>query len=279
MSDVLNAAILGVIQGLTEFLPVSSTGHLIIGQHVLGLSDNQFGLQFDAAIHLGTLAAVLIYFRVTVWNLARGWIASISARRWDLTNESRLAWLLIVGTIPAAIAGVLLESSADHAFRSPILVGAMLIVFCLPMWLADRYGRGERDISSASTFDALLVGAAQAIALIPGVSRSGITISAGMMDGFRRDEAAVFAFLLSAPIIAGAGGKKLLDVIRGHAESTTVHNEAAVYAIGMIAAAIVGYAAIAFLIRFLRFNPLTAFIRYRIAMGTLVIALALAGVL
>jgi undecaprenyl-diphosphatase len=276
---VLEAIILGIIQGLTEFLPVSSTGHLILAEEVLGVSEDEFGLRFDAALHLGTLAAVIVYFRATLVALLAAWVESLRERNWAATRESRLAWLLILGTLPAGIAGYLLEGTAEDTFRSPALVGAMLILFCIPMVLAERYGRGDRTLDSATPRDALIAGVAQSVALVPGVSRSGITISAGMLTGFRRDEAAVFAFLLSAPIIAAAGGKQLFDIITGDDGPSGLENEYLVYAAGLITAAVVGYAAIYFLVRYLRFNPLYLFVVYRIALGLLVLTLAAAGVL
>ena len=277
MGDVLEAVVLGVVQGLTEFLPISSTGHLILTEELLGIPKGKFGLQFDAAIHLGTLTAVLIYFRVTVLGLITAWLKSLKFRDWKHTSDSKLAWLLLLGTIPAAVAGYLLESTVEDAFREPVLVAAMLIAFSLPMYLAERYGSQRRTMGDINAFDALFVGVAQAVALIPGVSRSGITISAGMFDGLRREQAATFAFLLSAPIIAGAGGKQLLDIARG--ESSGSSASLGVYAVGLVTAAVVGYAAVAFLIRYLRGNPLNVFIAYRIGLGLLVLGLVAAGVL
>ncbi len=277
MQDILEAIVLGVVQGLTEFLPISSTGHLVLASDILGIDQDKFGLQFDAAIHLGTLAAVLIYFRTTVLGLISAWFASLAARDWQHTTESKLAWLLVLGTIPAGLAGLALESYVADQLRDPAIVGAMLIVFCIPMLLAERYGSRTRDVSSAGPFDALLIGSAQAIALIPGVSRSGITISAGMFAGLKREEAATFAFLLSAPIIAAAGGKQVFDLIRGKGDTVTAGFE--VYVIGLLTAAIVGYAAVALLLRFLRTNTLHPFVYYRVVLGTLVLALVAAGVL
>ena len=279
MSEVLEAIILGVVQGLTEFLPISSTGHLILSEKALGISGDEFCLRFDAAIHLGTLTAVLIYFRALIGNLIVAWISSIKARQWDASHESKLAWLLLLGTIPAGIAGYFLESTAEDAFREPLLVGVMLILFSAPMAIAERIGRQDRTLESIGPKDALVMGIAQSVALIPGVSRSGITISAGMASGFKRDEAAVFVFLLSAPVIAAAGGKQIFDVLRGEAGSSGLENEILVYGAGLITAAIVGYIAVAFLLRYLRFNTLRIFIIYRLIMGALVIALAAAGVL
>jgi len=279
VTDVLRAIILGVVQGLTEFLPVSSTGHLVLAEAALGVSQDDFGLRFDAAIHLGTLAAVLVYFRSRLLPLIGAWSASLRSRDWDETAQSRLAWLLIVGTIPAGIAGYFLESTAEDAFRSPALVGAMLILFSIPMVIAERIGRQKLTIDDITPPQAVLLGVAQSIALVPGVSRSGITITAGMLLGFRREEAAVFAFLLSAPIIAAAGGKQLFDILRGDVAATGLENEYLVYGAGLVTAAVVGYAAIAFLVRYLRSNKLYLFVGYRLILGTLVLALAAAGVL
>jgi undecaprenyl-diphosphatase len=300
--DLLKAVILGVIQGLTEFLPVSSTGHLVIAEEALGISHGEFGLRFDAAIHLGTLTAVLVYYRTLLVSLAGDWLLSLRTRDWAITPSSRLAWLLLLGTIPAGLAGLALESTAEDAFRSPALVAVMLIVFSGPLllaeWVAGRHSAVEtsaagtsgaaggsgafalhrpgRELSQASALDALIYGFAQSIALIPGVSRSGITISAGMLRGFRREEAASFTFLLSAPIIAAAGGKQLFDVARGEASGG---NDIGIYVVGLITAAIVGYAAIAFLLRYLRTNTLYVFVAYRILLGVLVLGLVAADVL
>jgi undecaprenyl-diphosphatase len=279
VSEVLEAIVLGVVQGLTEFLPISSTGHLILAEKVLGISSDDFGLRFDAAIHLGTLAAVLIYFRTMITGIIVAWFESIRAKKWDLSRESKLGWLLILGTIPAAIAGYFLESTAEDSFRDPVLVAAMLIVFTLPMFLAERYGNRSRDIDSSTPKDALAMGVAQSIALVPGVSRSGITISAGMLLGFKREEAAIFAFLLSAPVIAGAGLKQIFDILTGDAGSSSLDNELLVYATGLITAGLVGYAAVAFLLRYLRFNTLNVFIYYRLGLGALVLVLVAVGVL
>lgn len=277
MQDLLEAAILGMVQGLTEFLPISSTGHLILTGEVLGIEEGKFGLQFDAAIHLGTLAAVLVFFRTTILGLIAAWWRSLGARNWQHTSESKLAWLLLLGTIPAGLAGLFLESTIEDAFRKPEIVAAMLILFSVPMYLAERWGRKERDLSSIGPADALILGVAQSIALIPGVSRSGITISTAMFDGFKREQAATFAFLLSAPIIAAAGGKQIFDIIRGEGGESTAGFE--VYIVGLLTAAIVGYVAVSFLIRFLRGNPLNVFIAYRIVLGVVVLALVAAGAL
>jgi undecaprenyl-diphosphatase len=277
--DVLKAAILGVVQGLTEFLPVSSTGHLVLTERALGVSQDEFGLSFDAAIHLGTLLAVLIYFRTTFTGLVVDGIASLAARRWDLTERSRLAWLLVIGTIPAGVAGLIIEKTAEDTFRSPALVATMLILFCAPLLLAERFGRQHRGLETATPLDALLLGLAQSIALVPGVSRSGITISAAMFAGFRREQAAVFTFLLSAPIIAAAGGKQVFDIVRGESQFGETDNALAIYGAGLVTAGIVGYLAIALLVRFLRVNPLHVFVAYRVVLGATILALVATSVL
>jgi undecaprenyl-diphosphatase len=277
VEEFLEAALLGVVQGLTEFLPVSSTGHLVITAEILGIDEDKFGLRFDAAIHLGTLAAVLVYFRVTVISLVGAWFASIRVRDWRHTPASKLAWLLVVGTIPAGLAGLALESVVEDELRDPAIVGAMLILFSAPMVAAERYGTRVRNVGDAGIGDAVGVGAAQAVALVPGVSRSGITISAGMFAGFKREEAATFAFLLSAPIIAAAGGKQVFDLLRGEDAGASAGLD--VYLVGLVAAGVVGYAAVAFLIRFLRTNSLYPFVYYRLALGSIVLVLATAGVL
>ena len=275
MAELLEALVLGIVQGLTEFLPISSTGHLVLTQEVLGISEGQFGLQFDAAIHLGTLTAVLIYFRDIVRRLALAWLSSLRNPDVRSTPDAKLAWLLLLGTIPAAVAGILIEDTAESELRDPALVGATLLVFCLPMLLAEYARRGDREITSAGIRDALLLGVAQSVALIPGVSRSGITISAGMLAGFRREEAATFAFLLSVPVIAGAGGKQIFDALRDDAAGAGVD----VYATGLVAAAVVGYAAVAFLMRFLRVRSLLVFVAYRVVLGLTVLGLVAGGIL
>jgi undecaprenyl-diphosphatase len=276
MTELVEAAVLGVVQGLTEFLPVSSTGHLILTEEVLGVDQDELGLQFDAAIHLGTLAAVLVYFRGTIVSLVTAWFASLRARDWAHSLDSKLAWLILIGTVPAAIAGAAVESTAEDAFRSPALVAVMLLLFCIPMVLAEQLGKGSRALGAAGARDAVLMGAAQSIALIPGVSRSGITISTGMLAGLNREDAAVFTFLLSAPIIAAAGGKQIADALREDGAGGAGFE---VYTVGLLTAGVVGYAAIAFLLRFLRTNTVYPFVVYRMLLGISVLALVAAGIL
>ena len=271
MSSLPEAILLGVVQGLTEFLPVSSTGHLVVTEKLLGVSEEEFGLGFDAAMHLGTLVAVLAYFRVEVASLAGAWVRSLGVRRWDATSQSRLAWMILLATLPAGIAGVLVEGIAEDSLRSVGLVGLMLIIFSLPMFLAERNFKGNRLATELRSLDALLIGLAQVAALMPGVSRSGITISAGMMRGLTRRDAAAFTFLISTPIIAAAGGKQILDLIVEGGGSSG-NNSLLLYPAGLISAGVVGYAAIALIMRYLQFNSLNVFVVYRVILGLFLIA-------
>src|SRR6266404_4894387 len=201
MSDQLAAVILGLVQGLTEFLPVSSTAHLILVSDALKLDPERFGLSFDVALHLGTALAVLLYF-ATTWI---GLIGDVLRGRW------RLPLVIVAGTIPAAVAGVLFETAVSTTLRSAVYIAIGLLAGSAIFVAAERMGARRRRLDRVSLVDGLIVGTAQAIALLPGISRSGITISAGLFRDFERGDATRFAFLLSTPIILGAGVKTLLD--------------------------------------------------------------------
>jgi undecaprenyl-diphosphatase len=269
LADLIKAAVLGVVQGLTEFLPVSSTGHLILAEKAMQVDQDRYGLPFDAALHLGTLLALLIFFGSTWTRLIGAGIRTLTTR--SLAEaDGRMAWLLAAGTLPGAITGVLFEKKIEHALRSPWIVATMLITFSAVFLLAEALGKQLRKMESVSWADSVLIGCAQAVALIPGVSRSGATICMGLFRGLERRESAMFAFMLSAPIIAGAGGKQMISVVRGFADGTHGGDDAAFFATGMICSAIVGYAAIAFLLRYLSVNSLRAFVYYRVALGLLV---------
>jgi undecaprenyl-diphosphatase len=261
MSDLAAAVILGLVQGLTEFLPVSSTAHLILVSNALQLDPDKFGLSFDVALHLGTALAVLLYFARTWIGLVR----DVLARRW------RLPLLVIVGTLPAAIAGVLFESVVSDALRAPIWIVIGLITGSVVFLAAERLATQRRAIGELGIADAVFMGAAQAIALLPGISRSGITISAGLFRDLRRDEATRFSFLLATPVILGAGLKTLLDA-RKAAELFSAPD---VLAVGFIVSFASGLAAVAFLVRFLRTHSLSWFVAYRLVLAAVVlIALA-----
>jgi undecaprenyl-diphosphatase len=271
IADVLRAAVLGIVQGLTEFLPVSSTGHLILTEKVLRVDQDRYGLSFDAAIHLGTLLALLWYFRALWLRFARGALHTLQARSLA-DDDGRLAWLILLGTIPAAIIGLLLESWVESTFRSPVLVGSMLIAFSAVFIAAEALGRQTRVSRDLTWRDSLFVGFAQAMALVPGVSRSGATICAGLFRDIERHEAASFAFLLSAPIIAGAGGSQMLRVLREFYDGKLGGDDAAFFATGFVMAALVGYVTIAVLLQYLRTNSLRSFVYYRVALGIVVLA-------
>ena len=272
MPDLLKAAILGIVQGLTEFLPVSSTGHLVLLEKGMDISQDRFGLSFDAAIHLGTLLAILVYFWSTVLRLLTAWVGSIRARRWDIDTDSRLAWLIVIGTVPAAVIGFLFESTVEEKLRNPALVATMLILFSGALVLAELLGKRRLQASQLGATAALFIGLAQAVALIPGVSRSGITISAGLLAKLERQQAAVFVFLLSAPIVAGAGLKKVYDVVKEARNGLLGREDLQFFLVGFVLAAVVGYLTIHFMLAYLRGHSLYAFVVYRVALGVIVLA-------
>ncbi len=272
LEDLLKAAILGIVQGLTEFLPVSSTAHLILVTKVLGVDEDKYGLAFDAALHMGTLLALLAFFGRIWLDLAAGGLRTLRDR--SLADpQGRLAWLIVLATIPAAVLGFLFESAIEDAFRSPALIATMLILFSGVFLLAEAVSKRTRLIGQLNWVDAVIVGFAQALALVPGTSRSGATISAGLFRDVERKDAAQFAFLLSAPIIAGAGLKQMITVAGDFADGTLGGQDAAFFATGFVCAAIAGYASIAFLLRFLATNSLRPFVYYRVALGLLVFAI------
>jgi undecaprenyl-diphosphatase len=267
---LLHAIVLGIVQGLTEFLPVSSSAHLIIIPWILGWDDG--GLTFDVALHAGTLVAVLLFFlRDWVQIVAQGFGMSMGGDP-ALQKNRGLLWLLALGTIPGALAGFLFEKQADQSLRSPYIIATAAIVVGLVMWLADWAGRKQKDISHISAADSIAIGIAQALAIIPGVSRSGVTISAGLFRNFDRASAARFSFLLSTPIIAGACAKKFWDLHKHQGGlSPDMHTA---FIAGIAASAITGCAAIALFLNFLRRRSLAVFVWYRIVFGIIVIALA-----
>ncbi len=276
MPDLLKAAILGIVQGLTEFLPVSSTGHLVLLEKGLDVSQERLGLAFDAAIHLGTLLAILVYFRTTILRLLSAWFGSIRARRWDIDVDSRLAWLIVIGTVPAALIGFFFENTVEEKLRDPAWVATMLILFSAVLVLAELSGTRRLRVSQLGPLTALFVGLAQAVALMPGVSRSGITISAGLFAKLERQQAATFAFLLSGPIVAGAGFKKVYDALKKAHEGLLGRDDLMFFVVGFILAAITGYFTIRFFLAYLRRHTLYPFVVYRLALGIIVLVTVLA---
>jgi undecaprenyl-diphosphatase len=246
---IFQAIIFGIVQGLTEFLPISSTAHLVLLPWFLGWPDP--GLSFDVALHLGTLVALAIYF----W---RDWIA--------LLRKPRMIMFIIVATIPGALAGLLFESQVESALRSPKIIALMLALMALVLVVAELKGRRKKDLDHVTWADAVTVGLAQAFALVPGVSRSGSTITAGLFVGMQRETAARFSFYLSAPIIAGAVGKKMLDIF----EAGLTSDQIPPFIIGIASAGIVGYLSIAFLLRYLQTHNTFLFVYYRLALAVVV---------
>ena len=270
---VHQAIVLAVVQGLTEFLPVSSTAHLWLIPWIFKWKDP--GLTFDIALHAGTLVAVLGYFWRYWLEMIKmvlgigGGSAPAKAGPVTLLGENRrLFWFLVIATIPAGIAGWRFERAADEQLRSPFVVGAALIVVGLLMWAGERVGRRDRNLGQVTLLDSIIVGVAQAFAVIPGVSRSGSTMTAGLFRGMDRETAARFSFLLSTPIIAGACFKKALE-IHHHGLPADMRLP---FLFGIIVSAIVGYAVIAVLIRYLERRTFAIFVVYRVILGVVLLA-------
>jgi undecaprenyl-diphosphatase len=263
------AVVLAIVQALTEFLPISSQAHLWFVPWLFGWKDP--GLTFDVALHAGTLIAVLIYFfRDWIQVIAHGF--GINAGTDDeLRRNQGLLWLLAVASIPAGLAGFFLDKQAETSWRSPYLIGGMLIGVGLLMWIAEKTGSERKSIDQVGWGDGIAIGLSQALALVPGTSRSGITITTGLFRGLTRATAARFSFLLSTPIIAGAVLKKLWDV---HKEGGIPHDMRVPFAAGTAISGIAGALVIAVFLRYLGRNSLMPFVYYRIVFGIIVIALA-----
>ncbi|MCC6314785.1 MAG: undecaprenyl-diphosphate phosphatase [Thermomicrobiales bacterium] len=286
--SLLQAIVLGLVQGLTEFLPVSSSAHLVIVPWLFGWESP--GLAFDAALHLGTLTAVLIYFRAELMRMLRAAPRALAhplrtlrgpgAGRGD-DPDARLALLIAIGTIPGAIAGLLGEefiSDLYHAgdttsSRAIVAIAIALMALAAVLWLAERTARHVRPLAQLRVPDAVAIGLAQALALIPGVSRSGATITAGLFRDLKRADAARFSFLLGIPLIAAAGLKGAFET----AQTGMTSGEAAIFIVGIVVSGLSGFAAIWGLLRYLQRASTMAFIVYRFALGLLLLALVAAG--
>jgi undecaprenyl-diphosphatase len=260
---------LGIVQGLTEFLPVSSSGHLIIVPALLGWNDPFIeSLAFSVMLHIATLLALLLYFQADWRRLIPAGLAAIRDRSFRDDPDRKLAWLLAASTIPAVIAGVLLNDVIENGFREPRLVAITLVIGAVILWLADRLGAKTRDVGAVSFPLALGIGAAQALALVPGISRAGISISAGLFAGLTREAAARFAFLMATPITFGAGIWEVRKIASGEAG---VDLPLVPLAAGMLASLVAGLLAIAVTLRFLRTHSVGVFVVYRIALAALVV--------
>jgi undecaprenyl-diphosphatase len=268
--DTLFAAILmGIVQGLTEFLPVSSSGHLIIVPYLLGIRDPFItSLEFSVILHIGTLVALLIYFRADWLRLVPAFFAAVRDRSLAGDPDRRLAVLIAIATVPAAIIGFLFHD-VENVIREVGLVAVMLVVGGGILWLAERVGARQKVALDLSFPQALAIGAAQAIALVPGISRSGISISAGLFAGLRREEAARFSFLMATPITAAAAAYEVLKVVRGEGVAMQVGPMAA----GLVMSFLFGILAIAVLLRFLRTRSTDIFVAYRVILAAAVLVI------
>jgi undecaprenyl-diphosphatase len=267
---LLQVIVLALVQGLTEFLPISSTAHLYLTSWLFGWQLE--GLDFDIALHIGTLFAVLLYFaRDWVQIIAQGFGVRMKGDD-ELQHNHMLLWLLVIGSIPIGVAGVLFNKQAETTWRNPFVIGGMLIAVGVLMYLAENAGRRQRDLSSINLPDALAIGAAQALAVVPGTSRSGITITAGLFSNMTRESAARFSFLLSTPALAAATGKALYDLHKKGGLHGVLNTDVLV---GVAVSAITGCCVISWFLHYLRRSGLRPFAYYRILFGIIVIALAL----
>jgi undecaprenyl-diphosphatase len=274
---VLQAIVLGIVQGLTEFLPISSSGHLILvpwlfNWHVL-LENPELNKTFDVALHLGTFFSLLVYFWRDIGRLLAAWAQTLTRRRVD-TTEGKLAWLIILSTIPAAVVGVALEDVIVNSLGKPWMIAVLMIVFAGVMFAVDRLARHEREMAQMGWLDALLIGAAQALSLAPGVSRSGVTMVTGLALRLKREAAARYSFLMSIPVVGGAALYKGVEV----AQEGLPEGAALPFAVGIASAALSGFAAIWFLLAYLRRHDFTPFVVYRLAVGVGCLILMTVGV-
>lgn len=262
--SVLQAVILGIVQGLTEFIPVSSTAHLILVESLMGLNlEADAVLAFNVLIQLGTALAVILYFWSDWWAIARALAGGLAARQPWRDADSRLGWLLVVATIPGAVLGLLLKKPVEQLHQNAAWVAVILMAAALLLFAAERVGARARSLTTLKWLDALLIGSAQAIAVIPGVSRSAATISMGLVRNFERPAAARFSFLMSAPILLAAGLYEARDLLK----LPNLNAYLAPLAVGFVVAAVVGFLAIRWLLAYLSTRSLNAFGWYRIAAG------------
>lgn len=269
---VWQALVLGIVQGLTEFLPISSSAHLILVPWLFGWPEP--GLAFNVALHLGTLSAVLVYFSGDLLTIARGWLTGLAQRRPLGSPEARIGWAVLIGSVPAGVVGVLLNDAIDQYFHSggggTLAIGltaVLLVGLGAALWLAERAGRRSRSLTEVGLRDGFLVGVAQALALLPGVSRSGSTITAGLFLGFQRAAAARFSFILGIPAIVGAGMLETMHLLRTGLPAS----ERTLFVVGMAASAVTGFLAIAFLLRFLQRRSTGVFVLYRFLLGAFIL--------
>lgn len=280
MLDFLQAAFLGLLQGLTEFLPISSSAHLRIFPELFGWGDP--GAAFTAVVQIGTELAVVIYFRKDIWRIASAWVRSLFDPRWRGNLDARMGWFVIIGSLPIVLLGIALKDVIESDFRSLWIVGTTLIVMGVVLGIADRIGRTDRTIRQLNLNHAILYGLAQAMALVPGVSRSGATISMGRFLGYDREAATRYAFLLAIPAVIGAGIFELKDVLACSGSTadacTNAYSPTATF-FATVVAFVVGYAAIAWLLRYVSTRSYLPFVVYRIALGGFTLLMLSLGVI
>jgi undecaprenyl-diphosphatase len=257
------AVVLGIIQGLTEFLPVSSSAHLILARAFFGWDADVFGLPFDVALHVGTLVALLAFFREDVLEMIRAAPGALTAR----SGPGKLARLIVIGTVPVVLVGVLFANWLEDHLRTPAVIAVTLTIGGLAMLLAERVGSQRRDEGSLTAVDAVVMGLGESTALVPGMSRSGSTIATGMLLGMTRESAARFSFLLGIPAIAAAAAKEGVHVLR----TGLSRQDQLLFAIGMLTSALVGYLTIKYFLRFLAAHRLDVFAYYRLALAAVTI--------
>jgi len=258
--DLISAALLGVVQGLTEFLPVSSSGHLILARAFFGWDPGRFGIAFDAACHVGTLIAVVAFFRADVARLIAAAPGALSGRDGE---DERLGRLIIVGTIPIVIVGGLFGDVIEARVRTPLIVAINLVIGGLGLLWVERVGRQDRETRSLGYGEALAIGVAQAAALAPGLSRSGSTLIVGMFQGLKRDSAARFVFLMSLPAVLAVAVKEVIDL----SEIGFAGVPLMMMAVGLVVSAVVGYITVKFFLRYLASHSLAVFAYYRFALA------------
>lgn len=261
--DILQIIVLALVQGLTEFLPVSSSAHLILVPLITHWDDQ--GLAFDVAVHVGTLTAVVLYFRKEISKMFFAWFASLGGSH---SEDSKLAWAVVVGSIPVGLAGLLFKDVISESLRTPLVIATTTIIFGLLLWYADQSAKRERDEYTLSWKDIIVIGCAQAIALIPGTSRSGITITAGLLLGLTAQASARFSFLLSIPVIILAGGAEVLDYL----EVASI-NDMNDLIVGALISAISAYLCIHFFLKLLERVGMTPFVIYRLLLGIVLFSL------
>lgn len=262
--DWLQTVVLAIVQGVTEFLPVSSSAHLVLVPVLTGWPDQ--GLAFDVALHVGSLVAVLWYFRHDLLHMSRGFVQSLVQRR--LNQNGRLAWAVLLGTIPVGLAGLLLNDVVSTYLRSPVVLAVGMIVFGLLLWWADRLPNRTRTVDEMRWRDVVIVACAQALALIPGTSRSGITLTAGLVAGLNREAAARFSFLLSIPVIVLAGGLETIELVQ---QQTSVDWPAIL--LGTLVSAVSAYLCIRVFLAFIQRIGMFPFVLYRVALGFVLLAI------